>query len=331
MKKNLCLIFVILLGIQFLYARQIRFVFMSDLHYGLERTFRGDSVTAEVVNQAMAEAIEKLSVDFIICGGDIANRMEQGIQSAALSWQQFERTWYAPGIPPIYLLAGNHDISNAIGYTQPLFPERDATCAVEIYNRAVGPDTLRTVETFDYTTDKVEYSFVVKGIRFAVAGMWLDSHARDWLAKELEGDTLPCLLFTHMEPETEAKRFTNPYGDHSINATDGFQNLLVDTCSVGRDELPEREYQQLAQYLQGQTTLKAWFHGHTNYTEFYNFHSLPIFRVDSPIKGELSGYDDTLLSFLVVNIDTVLRQMTVSKYFWNRMTDVWGETKTIEL
>ncbi len=331
MKKNLCLIFILLLSIQSLCARQIRFVFLSDLHYGLEREFRGDTVSAEAVNRAMAKAVQKLSVDFVICGGDIANRMEQGVQTATQSWQQFERTWYTPEMPPIYLLAGNHDISNAIGYTNPLSPERDATCAVEIYNRAMQPDMPRTVESFNYTTDKVQYSFTIEGILFAMSGMWLDSQAREWLEQEFAEDTLPCLLFTHMEPMTEAKRFTNPYGDHSINASDVFQNLLVDTCSVGRDEIPKREYQQLAEFLKRQPTLKAWFHGHTNYTEFYDFYSLPVFRVDSPLKGEFSAEDETQLSFLVVSIDTDLKEMTVCQYFWNRIDFSWGLTKTIKL
>lgn len=84
-------------------AQRICFVFMSDPHYGLEREFRGRRVSAEVVNRAMAEAVAALpaqqlpddggvqageevgALDFVVCGGDIANRMEQGVQPAAES------------------------------------------------------------------------------------------------------------------------------------------------------------------------------------------------------------------------------------------------------
>ncbi len=135
------------------HAQQIRFVFMSDPHYGLECEFRGHEASAEEVNRIMAGTVG--SLDFIVCGGDIANRMEDGVQPAAVSWQQFAATWLVPDMPPVRLLAGNHDLSNAIGYVRPLSPERDATCAAEIYNRTMQPDTLRTGATFDYATDKV--------------------------------------------------------------------------------------------------------------------------------------------------------------------------------
>lgn len=315
------------------HAQQIRFVFMSDPHYGLECEFRGHEASAEEVNRIMAGTVG--SLDFIVCGGDIANRMEDGVQPAAVSWQQFAATWLVPDMPPVRLLAGNHDLSNAIGYVRPLSPERDATCAAEIYNRTMQPDTLRTGATFDYATDKVHYSFVLSGVRFAFAGMWPDAAARRWLADELAGGEMPCLLFTHSEPDAEAKQFINPYGDHSINRTDGFENLSGDTCSVGRKGVPVREYRRLADFLHTQPTIRAWFHGNTNYNEFYTWQGpdgdldLPVFRVDSPMKGEVSGDDETLLSFQVVCIDVGARTMTVREYFWNRTPAVWGDSATV--
>lgn len=107
MKRILFLLLIGLLGVQLLYARQLRFVFVSDLHYGLERKFRGREVTANEVNHAMAETVRTLPtvcfpadgglgagetigpLDFVVCGGDIANRMEHGVQPAAESWREF--------------------------------------------------------------------------------------------------------------------------------------------------------------------------------------------------------------------------------------------------
>ena len=40
MKRLLLTLTVILLGLPMVHAQQIRFVFMSDPHYGLEREFR---------------------------------------------------------------------------------------------------------------------------------------------------------------------------------------------------------------------------------------------------------------------------------------------------
>ncbi len=356
MRRLTVLSLIFLLGIQFLYARQIRFVFVSDLHYGLEREFRGREASAEEVNRAMAAAVRNLSgltfpedgalgagetigtLDFVICGGDIANRMEKGIQSAAESWQEFARTWLAPGMPRIWLLPGNHDISNAIGYTRPLSPARDATCAAEIYNRTMHPAKTVTATTFDYATDRVVYSFDLDGIRFLFVGIWPDSQARERLDSILTADpATPCVLFTHMPPEAEAQRFTNPYGRHTINRTDGFENLICDTCSVGASGTPRKEYRDLALFLKRHTQIRAWFHGHTNYNEYYTWKgpdgdlSLPVFRVDSPMKGEYSETEETRLSFQVVCLNTRTREMSVRAYRWNRPDRTWGSPASLHL
>src|ERR1035438_1609836 len=88
----------------------IQFVFTSDAHYGITRSnFRGTvNADAHAVNTAMLEKINSISavmlpqdsgvngghvagaVDFLVEGGDIANRMEIPIQSATVSWGQFE-------------------------------------------------------------------------------------------------------------------------------------------------------------------------------------------------------------------------------------------------
>ena len=123
-------------------ARTIRFVFTSDAHYGLTRaSFRGQrGVDAHVVNAALVRAINQTGpLDFVAQGGDLANRQEETeagtIQSAATSWQQFSRdyvdgltvTTAAGGTAPLYIVPGNHEVSNAIGFYKPMHPPVDLT------------------------------------------------------------------------------------------------------------------------------------------------------------------------------------------------------------
>src|SRR5258707_10266784 len=87
----------------------IQIILTSDVHYGITRShFRGaDSVSAVVVNEAMIDVFDRLPgmvmpvdkgvgsgkkikyIDAVTITGDIANREEAGIQSAADSWRQF--------------------------------------------------------------------------------------------------------------------------------------------------------------------------------------------------------------------------------------------------
>jgi hypothetical protein len=90
-------------------AQTVQFVYTSDAHYGITRTFKGvASTSAQVVNAAMIAKINSLSaltlpadgginagnvvgaVDYLVMTGDIANREETPIQSAAASWVQFK-------------------------------------------------------------------------------------------------------------------------------------------------------------------------------------------------------------------------------------------------
>ena len=61
--------------------------------------------------------------------------MEEGVQSATTSWSQFCSDWDSSISSPLYLVPGNHDISNAIGYSKVLSPEKDASSAAGIFNR----------------------------------------------------------------------------------------------------------------------------------------------------------------------------------------------------
>lgn len=59
--------------------------------------------------------------------------------------------------------------------------------------------------------------------------------------------------------------------------------------------------------------------------------SLPVFRVDSPMKGEYSEADDRTVSFQVVTIDTDTRRMSVRAWEWNRPIPAWGPMMTVQL
>ena len=336
----------------------LRFVYCSDLHYGIDREFRGaEGVPADSVSRAMLRSFGLLEnavlpddggagggrvfgkPDFIVCTGDIANRMESGVQPASESWRQFLRDW-AEYLDRLYLVPGNHDISNAIGYPKPMCPERDASSAAGIYDMMMHPDTTVSAETFDYGTDRTHYTFVVDSVRFVFMGMWPDSSMREWYGSAVPlGEELPVLLFTHDPPGADAKHFTNPLSPHDINPADRFENLLSDTCAVGSiDSLPSGNWRALERFIAGHPEIKAYFHGDCNYNEFYTWHgvdstvALPVIRVDSPMKGEFSTQDETLLSYIVVVLDTATGRLTARECLWN--TDggaslAWGSSVTL--
>lgn len=338
----------------------LRYIYCSDLHYGLEREFRGKTAKSDEVNRAMFDAFRLLrntplpadsgvgacmmfgKPDFIVCTGDIANRMEDGVQTARQSWTEFERDLKESLDVPLYLVPGNHDISNAIGYPDPLMPDSDASSISAIFNAMMHPDTLRTPTTFSYARDKIHYSFVMDSIRFVFVSLWFDGPMRRWFGEVVKTDSLmPTVVFTHDPPEAEAKHFTNPNGEHDINQIDKFQNLLADTATVVNIKCrPEDNWRQLEHFLKAHPCIKAYFHGDKNYNEFYTWHgvdstiSLPVFRVDSPMKGEYSATDERLLSFIVVTIDIERRLLTARECFWNKSNQTsikWGTMRTIKL
>ena len=356
----------------------IQFVFTSDAHYGIKRTnFRGDTdVDANIVNEAMIKAINSISaltlpkdqgvdaessvgpVDYVIEGGDIANRMEIPIQSAADSWKQFDADYIHgltlknhEGKPAhLFIIPGNHDITDAIGFYKPMNPLTDPTSMVQIYNLMLHPAVPLTNTDYDYKKDRINYSRNINGIHFMFITLWPDSLERIWMEKDLKtvSKNTPVILFTHDEPVCEVKQFTNPNPGHTINPVDKFQNLLAEQYKDGLKPPKDGGNTTLEQlgwvkFIKLHPNLKAYFHGNTNFNQFYiyggpnNDVALNTFRVDSPMKGEISRKDETKLSFLLVTIDTRTMQMTVRQCLWN--TDPknpdkpvqWGESKTIIL
>jgi len=360
--------------------RAVTFVFTSDVHFGINRAnFRGGvNVEAKVVNTAMVEAMNALPsvrlpddgglhsgqavgpVDFVTITGDLTNRQERlplKIQSASVSWGQFEQVFFGGlklrdadgGLVPLLLVPGNHDVSNAIGHPNGLQPASDSTTMVELYNRFVRPATPRTTSTYRYATDKVFYSRSFGGAHCIFLTMWPDSAARTWMDEDLKNvpKTTPVFLFAHDPEKVDARHFTNPHGNGDINNRDKFENVISDVYVGGKtaDGSTDAEQRLLAAWLKTHRNIFGYFHGHANWTEFYDWNgpdndvSLHSFRADSPMKGRDSGPDETKLSFQVVVFDVAAKKLTARECLWNpvgaksgKMPVIrWGESKTVSL
>lgn len=356
----------------------INIVFTSDAHFGITRpNFRGQTnVPGNVVNAAMIAEINTLSnitlpadggvnaakraggIDYLIEGGDIANRMEIPIQSAAVSWAQFADVYMNKlhitahnGKPAaLLMIPGNHDITNAIGFAKAMRPVTDPTSMVNIYNLMLKPQAPMTNERYDYSKDKINYSFNLKGVHMMFITLWPDSAERIWMQKDLDtvASTTPVIIFTHDEPTSESKHFTNPLPPHNMTIENKFQNLLeenykeADTAVKG-SHATDIEQRGFVRFLKAHPNIKAYFHGNTNYNEFYiykgpdNDVALNVFRVDSPMKGENSAKDETKLSFQLISLNTASQKLTVRECLWNTKpadlnnSIVFGQSSTISL
>lgn len=356
----------------------INIVYSSDAHYGIKRKqFRGDTAVAgHVVNAAMIKQINTLphltlpkdgginggkkvlAVDYLIETGDISNRMEYPVQTASASWAQFEQDYFHGitlkghhGQPVKFLLApGNHDISNAIGFPKKMVPATDPTTMVQIYNLMLKPSKPLTNQNYNYNTDKINYSRNIKGVHFMFITLWPDSAERIWMRKDLAAVNAktPVIIFTHDEPESEAKHFTNPVAPYKMMAGSKFENLLEEhykegAVAVKGEHSTDIEQRGWVAFLKLHPNIKAYFHGNTNYNEFYvykgpdNDVALNTFRVDSPMKGEISAKDETKLSFQLISLDVANQQLTVRECLWNTMPNdpgqkiVFGKSATISL
>ena len=359
-------------------ARGAQFVFTSDAHYGLTRpSFRGArNVDAHAVNAALVARINALPaarfpndggvragelvgpIDFIAEGGDITNREEaddgRQVQPASVSWRQFVAD-YVNGIhvtdtsghaAPVFIVPGNHEVSNAIGFYRAMTPPVDKTPLVEIFNRMMMPAVPRTRATYDYGADRVFFARDVGGVHFVFLTLWPDSVMRARLSADLarvNPDT-PVVIVTHDQPDAEAKHFRNPNGAHDINARDRFENLLADQFADGPsvDRPSVVEQAALERFVHAHPQIRAYFHGNSNWNQFYQWRgpnrtiALRTFRVDSPMKGAVSAADETRLSFHVAAIDPS-GLMTVRECLWNADPGYpaagmrWGAAATVGL
>ncbi|MGH2648576.1 MAG: metallophosphoesterase, partial [Ginsengibacter sp.] len=297
-------------------------------------------------------------VDFVIEGGDIANRMEIPIQSAAASWAQFEAD-YGKEISlknrfgkrtQLLMIPGNHDITDAIGFYRLMNPKTDATAMTKIYNLMMSPVKPLDKTQYNYSKDKINYSKNINGIHLMFITLWPDSSERIWMKKDLHNISpgLPVILFTHDQPEAEAKHFTNPNENGGINAHDRFENLLAEHYKDSTAAVPDNGNTTMEQvgwvnFLLAHRNIVAYFHGNDNFNQYYVYKgpdstvALNTFRVDSPIKGDESSKYESKLSFQVITINTKSLTMTVRECLWNddlpdQANSVkWGQSKTVSL
>ena len=338
----------------------------SDAHYGITRpAFRGRrNVDAHDVNMALVAALNQLPsltgpLDFIVEAGDVTNREEDNdaetVQPASTSWSQFISD-YVQGLAvrdlsgaraPLYVVPGNHEASNAVGYYDHMTPATDPTPLMAIYNLMLAPPKPLTPATFDYQRDRVFFTRDIGGIHMMFLHVWPDSMMRARMEDDLArvDAATPVLIFTHDQPDVQSKHLINPNGAHDINSRDQFENLLADVFVDGTTiDVPSvKEQAQFENFLARHRNVTAYFHGNSNWHQVYDWNGpnksarLHTVRVDSPMKGAVSAGDETRLSFAVVTIDTTSRVMTVRECLWN--TDpshpdramAWGATTTMTL
>ncbi len=354
----------------------LQFVFTSDQHYGLTKTaFQGaTNVDARIVNAALVAKLNSLTtltfpndggikaggvIKFMACvisAGDIANREETGIQAATTSWAQFTND-YITGMTlkdsnnqktPMYVVPGNHDVSNTVGYYKTMAPPTDPTSVIGMFNLMTNPVVPKTTANYNYITDKVHASKNIGGVHFMFLNVWPDSSERVWMANDLQSvaATTPVFLFAHSIPDVEARFFTNPNGAKDINGTDKFENLLPEIFKDGAKTIYDNaliEQRAFADFVKLHPNIKAYFHGHSNYNQYYTWQgpdlniALPCLRADSPMKGSASAIDETKLSFQVIAVDTLAKSMTVRECLWNATPTnpsapvSWGSSLTFSI
>ena len=348
----------------------VQFIFTSDVHFGLTKnTFRGKTnVTALEVNKAMVKSMNQLKGQFIpndkgvnanqvingfdaaIITGDIANRMEEGVQSATKSWEDFKIvfldslkiTKFNNEKSNLFLVPGNHDMSNAIGFHRPMTPKKDAASMLGIYN-LMFPE--KQVKVFDSSLNRVHYAKNINGVHFIFLSLFPDSAERVWMEKDLSNisNTTPVLLFAHSIPNVEPRFFENPNGIHDINEEDKFENLVPERYKDGKDVkgVTTIEQNEFVAFIKKHSNIKVYFHGHENFTEYYTYKGpdndiqLNCIRTDSPMKGRFSAKDETKLAFELVTINTNTKKLTVRELLWNQSNSntsfTWGQMVTIPL
>jgi Calcineurin-like phosphoesterase len=355
-------------------AGSVQFVFTSDAHYGITRaSFRGGrNVDARTVNRALVASINQLpsmrfpsdggvgagapvgAVDFLVEGGDVSNREDvadgKAIEKSELTWREFcddyreltltDRT----GSPtPLFVVPGNHESSNAVGFYKAMDPPTDPSALIAEYNLTVKPAVPLTAATFAYDRDRIHASRDIGGVHFVFLHVWPDSSGRAWMEEDLAHvpRTTPVVIFTHDPPEADPRHFINPNGAHDVNAADKFENLLSDRLADGAatDAGTLAEQSALEAFVVAHPNITAYFHGHSNSNQFYDWtgphHAIALhaFRVDSPMKGAVSKDDETKLSFQIATIDMTSRAMTVREVLWNehpvRPALTWGASTTV--
>ncbi|PZP41427.1 MAG: hypothetical protein DI598_18235 [Pseudopedobacter saltans] len=223
-------------------------------------------------------------------------------------------------------------------------PLTDPSSFIGIYNKMSVSSEKLTPEKFDYYKNAINYSRNIGGIHFIFVNIWPDSSNLIWMENDLKtvDPNTPVMIFTHDPPEGDPHHFSGAVHDSSHLWGNKYENLLVEKLKdEPKDSVLTNQYEQrqFVQFLKKHPNIKAYFHGHENYTEFYSYTgvdndiNIPVFRVDSPMKGNLSKKNETDLAYEIIDIDTHNRQLTVRECLWNtnkKKGDVkWGKSKTI--
>jgi hypothetical protein len=127
-----------------------------------------------------------------------------------------------------------------------------------------------------------------------------------------------------------------------------FQNLVAEHYKEGNvasknDDATDIEQRGFVKFLKAHPNIKAYFHGNSNWNQFYVYNgpdndvSLNTFRVDSPMKGDISAKDETKQSFQLISLNAKNQILTVRECLWNTnplnpaQKIVFGKSATVSL
>jgi len=271
---------------------------------------------------------------------------------------------------PVFLSPGNHDVSDAIGMNGKIPAANvDASSYVQIYNRMAAYSGKAPINTnvfanpADYTNVnlRVNYSFDVGGVHVQVVNMFPDRNILDWMTADLGSvaASTPVFVFCHAPVNMaagETKVFGNPTNTSSSAGADiPFALTGTDSATTYKDMNSAK--QCVADWLMQHPNVRAMFNGHDNFNGSTNWNGqdangnliaardaawqgVTLFRVDSPMKGNISGSSatgplagigmETNLSFQVYSYDTAARKLTEREYLWNSSADTNGGAWSVQ-
>ena len=271
---------------------------------------------------------------------------------------------------PVFLSPGNHDISDALGMTDKINAANvDATSYVQIYNRMTpysgkAPITNGAFSAASYTNLLVNYSFDIGGVHVMSVNMFPDKNVLNWMSADIANvpSSTPVLVFCHAPLNMaagETKIFGNPATPTSTAAGDiPFTLSGVDGASSYVDMNAAKQY--VADWLMTHPNVRGLLSGHDNFNGSTNWNGqdpngtliasrdavwsgVPLFRVDSPMKGDISGTSatdkigvETNLSFQVYSFDLATRRLTEREYLYDSTgnpatSGAWGQSTTVDL
>ncbi len=319
---------------------------------------------AVLVNRMMVQSLNKMSdltmpndggvgaglkvgpVDFVAVTGDIATRFEAtgqaAVQKSAVSYAQFTSEFLTKitlkdksGKPAKFLLApGNHDVSNAIGNFKIPAGNIDGTSMIELLKVAQPGVTVPSVYDRAFFNvknaagawvNKPNYAMDVGGIHFISLTIWPDSGTRKWVDANLASVplTTPVVLFMHDYPDVDPTHLADASGIISDNRQ-AVASDVVDSSEASSTTNSDVEQRAMVAWLKTHPNIIAYFHGHTNYNEMWDYSgpdhdiTLKSFRIDSPMKGGVTqtANNENLLSYQIASVDTVTKKMTVREVRW---------------